>query len=44
MISSLIGVILVEKIASSRHIFGEMNIPPSLPIQKKILEVTESMF
>ena len=43
LVSPLIGVILIEKIAFSRHIFGEMNIPPSLPIQEKILEVAESM-
>ena len=34
MVSSLTGVILIEKIAYSRHIFGEMNIPPSAPFQK----------
>ena len=43
MVSSFIGVFLIEKIAYSRHIFGEMNILPSLPIQKKILEVAGSM-
>ena len=34
MVSSLTGVVLIEKIAYSRHIFGEINIPPSVPIQK----------
>ena len=43
VVSSLIGVILTEKRTYSRHILGERNIPPSLPIQKKILEVAESM-
>ena len=43
MVYSLIGVILIEKIAYSRHMFCELNKPPSLPIQKKILEVAESM-
>ena len=43
MVSSLTGVVLIEKIAYSRHIFGEINIPPSVSIQKNILEPTESM-
>ena len=43
MLSSLIGVIVVEKIAYSRNIFGEMNIIPSLPITKLNLEVAESI-
>ena len=42
MVCLFVGQVLTD-ISSSRHIFGVINMPQSLPIKNKNLEVTESV-